>query len=161
MPNHQIVIEDTQLARGKYEINEPRDLFYRTAIELVELTLDNKTQLSLADSIAVLLQTWNAPFYKYFKFTNDHFSDIQVLLQQNREEIAFFRSKNIISLNQDDSTQVKQIFHSFELVLGPVGAAKSLHLLSPYFFALWDRAIAHAYVGNLEKEEQTQIYIGT
>jgi hypothetical protein len=34
------------------------------------------------------------------------------------------------------------LFDSFERVLGPVGAAKSLHLLAPKFFPLWDRKIA-------------------
>jgi hypothetical protein len=29
--------------------------------------------------------------------------------------------------------------------LGPVGAAKALHLLAPAFFPLWDRRIAKAY----------------
>ena len=37
------------------------------------------------------------------------------------------------------------IFRSFETVLGPVGAAKCLHLLAPRLFPLWDRAIAEAY----------------
>src|SRR5262249_15211801 len=40
---------------------------------------------------------------------------------------------------------IKAIFAAFEKVLGPVGAAKSLHLLIPRLFPLWDRAIAQAY----------------
>jgi hypothetical protein len=36
-------------------------------------------------------------------------------------------------------------------VLGPVGAAKALHLLAPRFFPLWDRAIARAFGFRLGK----------
>jgi hypothetical protein len=46
----------------------------------------------------------------------------------------------------------ESLFNSFEHVLGPVGAAKSLHLLAPKFFPIWDRAIAKAYhceLGNV------------
>jgi hypothetical protein len=37
------------------------------------------------------------------------------------------------------------VFSAFEEVLGPVGAAKCLHLLSPCFFPFWDRPIAAAH----------------
>jgi hypothetical protein len=40
---------------------------------------------------------------------------------------------------------VTLLFDRFARVLGPVGAAKSLHLLAPAFFPLWDQKIAHAY----------------
>jgi hypothetical protein len=41
------------------------------------------------------------------------------------------------------------MFQDFEVILGPVGAAKALHLLAPAFFPLWDRAIAVEYVSYL------------
>lgn len=40
---------------------------------------------------------------------------------------------------------VKAVFHAFERVFGPIGAAKSLHLLPPHFFPQWNRDIAGAY----------------
>ena len=43
------------------------------------------------------------------------------------------------------------MFQDFEEILGPVGAAKALHLLAPEFFPLWDRAIASAYGVPLRK----------
>jgi hypothetical protein len=39
---------------------------------------------------------------------------------------------------------VQDIFKRFEWLLGPVGAAKALHLLAPRLFPLWDNAIAKA-----------------
>jgi len=41
------------------------DLFYRAATELVSLALEGKTSLSVAEALAVLLQTWNKIFYQY------------------------------------------------------------------------------------------------
>ena len=55
------------------------------------------------------------------------------------------RQRNIGSLKDGDETAVISLFTDFEVVLGPVGAAKCLHLLAPDFFPLWDRAIAEAY----------------
>ncbi|MCR4403910.1 MAG: hypothetical protein NUW06_01205 [Candidatus Acetothermia bacterium] len=46
---------------------------------------------------------------------------------------------------------MRRVFEDFERVLGPVGAAKCLHLLAPRFSPLWDRAIARAYGLSLGK----------
>lgn len=51
---------------------------------------------------------------------------------------------------KDDEDLVRILFSQFAQVLGPVGAAKCLHLLAPNFFPLWDRAIAKAYRINLD-----------
>ena len=56
-----------------------------------------------------------------------------------------FRSRDIATISEADLPIIEQLFDSFERVLGPVGAAKSLHLLAPRFFPLWDRKIAKAY----------------
>jgi hypothetical protein len=37
------------------------------------------------------------------------------------------------------------VFDEFDTLLGPVGAAKALHLLAPAFFPIWDRTIAPKY----------------
>jgi hypothetical protein len=53
------------------------------------------------------------------------------------------------SLTDADEEQLLAIFGDFETALGPVGAAKALHLLAPRFMPLWDRAIAAEYTGQL------------
>jgi hypothetical protein len=41
-----------------------------------------------------------------------------------------------------------------------VGAAKSLHLLAPRFFPIWDRKIAREYVGELQiRGKNTERYL--
>jgi hypothetical protein len=138
-------IQDIEAARQAFEANEPRDLFYRAATELVALALGGKTSLSVAEALAVLLQTWNKMFYQYRRFDSRHFADIERLIRDHRSMLITFRQRSIQSINQEDESEVVRVFKAFEEVLGPVGAAKCLHLLAPRFFPLWDRAIADAY----------------
>jgi len=138
-------IQDIEAARQAFETNEPRDLFYRAATELVTLALDAKTSLTVAEALAVLLQTWNKMFYQYRRFDRQHFTDIERLINDHHSILITFRQRSIESFNQEDDSKVARIFRVFEEVLGPVGAAKCLHLLAPRFFPLWDRVIAEAY----------------
>jgi len=143
--------QDIETARQLFEANEPRGLFYRAATELVALALDGKISLSVAEAVAVLLQSWNRMFYRYRKFDSQHFADIEQLIETHRPELMALRQQTIESFNQEEKNKVLCIFKAFETVLGPVGAAKALHLLAPLFFPLWDRAIARAYVLSLGK----------
>lgn len=101
--------------------------------------------MSVAEALAVLLQTWNKMFYQYRRFDHQHFTDIERLISDHYPLLITFRQRSIESFGQEDESKVKQVFKAFEEILGPVGAAKCLHLLAPHFFPLWDRAIAEAY----------------
>ncbi len=142
---YTLTVQDIEVARQTFEANEPRDLFYRSATELVTLALDGKTSLSVAEALAVLLQTWNRMYYQYRRFDSQHFADIERVIRNHNSTLYAFRLRSIESLGHEDSASITQVFKSFEEVLGPVGAAKCLHLLAPRFFPLWDRAIAYAY----------------
>jgi len=138
-------IEEINKAHEIFETNEPRDLFYRAATELVDLAIRGATSLSLAEALAVLLQTWNRAFYRFRKFNLQHFSDIECCLNDHEQVLLSFRQRSIESFCEEDEIVVKRVFGDFEEILGPVGAAKCLNLLAPRFFPLWDRAIAQAY----------------
>ena len=141
--------EQLERSRTLYLEYEPRDLFYRTATELVALALDGKTHLSVAETLAVLLQTWNAPYYRFHPFDAERFSALETVLSSQRSALDGFRSRTIATMTTGESQIVAYLFAAFEFVLGPVGAAKALHLLAPEFFPLWDRQIAKAYRINL------------
>ena len=145
MAGHKISANALKKARKAFEANEPRNLFYRAATELVDLALQGTTSLTVAEALAVLLQTWNKAYYQYRKFDTVHFTDIENLLSENKLLIARYRPRTIDQLDDADESMIENLFQSFERVLGPVGAAKALHLLAPSFFPLWDRAIAKAY----------------
>jgi hypothetical protein len=138
-------IRDLEKAHMKFEKIEPRALFYRTSIELVDLAIKGNTKLELAEAIAVLLQTWNVSYYRFRPFNEEHFSNIQGLLENNQHIINELRQRNIESFCDEDTKLVKDTFNNFERVLEKTGAAKCLHLLAPDFFPLWDTEIAKAY----------------
>ncbi len=138
-------VDELKAARKAFEESEPRDLFYRAATELVGLALQGKTTLSVPEALAVLLQTWNRAFYRFTPFDTQHFSNLEDLVNSNQQELTNLRGRSIESFSKEDEAAVGRLFGSFEEILGPVGAAKCLHLLAPRFFPLWDRAIAKAY----------------
>jgi len=144
MPIQLPSLQKLAKARRIFEANEPRDLFYRAATELVDLALRGGTSLTVAEALAVLLQTWNRAYYRYKAFDAEHFSDIERLIRDHQEALRRFRKRRIDSFSDADGSATQRIFHEFEEVMGPVGAAKCLHLLAPRFFPLWDRAIAKA-----------------
>jgi len=88
---HVPTTQELEEARGAFEINEPRDLFYRAATELVKLTLQGVTSLNVTEALAVLLQTWNKAFYRYNKFDSQHFSDIEHIVNCHWQALADFR----------------------------------------------------------------------
>ena len=138
-------IEDIRKAREEFEKREPRDLFYRVALELMDLATQGKTRFRVVDALAVLLQTWNKRYYNTRPFDSKHFSDIENLINCHKQLIEGFRRRSITSFSHKDEGSVKAVFKKFDEVVGPVGAAKSLHLLAPLFFPIWDSVIAAKY----------------
>jgi hypothetical protein len=138
-------VAELNRAHKMYEQNEPREVFYRAAIELLGLRRSNKTSITLVESLAVLLQSWNARYYvsqHHGRFPREHFTGLKKLLQRHDDALAAYRDRAVESLAAEDEKPVARLFAEFEVLLGPVGAAKALHLLAPRFFPLWDRDIA-------------------
>ncbi len=145
-------IKDLKKARKVFLKNEPRDLFYKVATELIKLSIKERTNVTLSEALAVLLQTWNRAYYQYRGFDNDHFKKIDNLVEKySKSIITSFRNRSILLLLENERDKIFKIFSDFEKVLGPVGATKSLHLLAPRFFPIWDSTIVKAY----------GIYLGT
>jgi hypothetical protein len=144
MADHRISIADLKAAHEAFEVVEPRGVFYRAATELVALTLQGYSSLTVAEALAVLLQTWNKNAYRFKKRTFDarHFDEIEALLRRHEGPLAAYRAQKLEHLDPEIRADVVAMFERFEGVLGPVGAAKTLHLLAPALFPLWDVAIA-------------------
>ena len=159
MNRHLLSLAELQEARQVFEKNESRDLFYRIATELIDMALVGATKFTLSEALAVLLQTWNEAYYRYSKFDEAHFAQIEELLDRHREQLRMWRARHLTQLTPSDRDHVETVFKDFESVLGPVGAVKSLHLLAPRFFPLWDRKIAAHYVSELKRRgNNSQMY---
>jgi hypothetical protein len=148
-------VSDLTKAHKIFFEREKRDVFYRTAILLMPLALSDQINLSPADVLEILLQTWNMQFYRYHPWNPRHHQDIERLIARFEAQISDARARTISSCVKGfngDEGWVLLMFAEFRKVLGPVGAAKSLHLLAPEFFPLWETTIAReAYVVPLDE----------
>lgn len=141
--------DDLVRAHEAFRTHEQRDLFYRAATALVSMARQGAVALTTGEAIAVLLRTWNSAYYRYHKNGTPDYALIEGLIATHKEWLDSAAQRTIASLTDVDQEPVLIIFADFEAVLGPVGAAKALHLLAPKFMPLWDRAIAARYVGQL------------
>jgi hypothetical protein len=143
-------------ARKNFIAGEPRNLFYLVATELIDLSRNEITKkVSVAQALAVLLQTWNVSFYRFRvqgKFRQEDLTKIDALLRDHSAVIEKYRQRTIATLSSGEEGALGLLFSCFEGVLGAVGAAKCLHLLAPVFFPLWDRAIAKAYKVKCDRD---------
>lgn len=148
-----ITLKNVEQARKDFLTGEPRHLFYLVATELIELSTHKKTKVSVAQALAVLLQTWNVSFYRFRGgFHEDDLATIEALVNVHLPTLQEYRQRPITSLVLDEEDAVRRLFVSFEHGLGAVGAAKTLHLLAPNFFPLWDNAIAKAYRVKVDEQ---------
>lgn len=143
---------DLITAHRSFQQNEPRDLFYRSARELVRLAIANQTEITLGEALGTLLQTWNKSFYRFHgKFDEPHIQALEEAIGEYSENLTDWRDRHISSIRAEEIESIAEVFSAFEALVGPVGAAKALHLLAPKFFPLWDRAIAAGYGVGLKK----------
>ena len=148
-----ITVESVKVARKDFIAGEPRNLFYEVAVELIDLASRKMTKVSVAQALAVLLQTWNVSFYRFRKgFHAEDLAIIEALVKAHFAAIQEYRQRPIASFSSGEEHAIGSLFASFKQGLGAVGAAKCLHLLAPAFFPLWDRAIAKAYHVKLDQQ---------
>jgi hypothetical protein len=134
-----------------FELHEPRDAMYKTATFLVDHFWGRPAEM--ADSLGVLLLTWNQAHYRYGSFD---FRELENCIAKNMAVLEGYRVKSILAYTAEGEPRVKALFREFMLALAiaegssmgrqsPVAVAKALHLLAPGFFPLWDKKIALEY----------------
>lgn len=137
----------------KYHEKETRDLTYVMARDIIENTAQSKEEAA-----RLLLADWNRRHIVKFtkknnplnnqliKDINNAMNSLDELKNKNTE--MFSKKLNDIDLENGAVTETIgnafKIFQEKELISG-VGAAKSLHLLYPDIFVMWDSNI---YPGN-------------
>jgi len=148
----------------EFEKHEKRDAMYKVATFLVSHFWGRPSDM--ADGLGVLLLTWNQAFYRYGIFD---FDKLEGCIADNFQKIENFRNRDISSLSNSDEDDIRDLFNRFLEALqinsgkmqgrkSPVAVAKTLHLLAPNFFPLWDDKIARAY-GCYYNPNPTEKYI--
>jgi hypothetical protein len=146
-----IRIIDLEKGCRAFERHEGRDSMYRVATFLLEQWWGRHADM--VDALTVLLLTWNAAFYKYGMFDQHRLEDFLV---GQWDVISSFRNRDITSLKAGDHESIRKLFVGFNAALqiqegkgrgrrSPVAVAKTLHLLGPRFFPLWNYEIANQY----------------
>lgn len=85
-----------------------------------------------------------------------NFDKLERCIADNFQKIENFRNRDISTLSSSDEDEIRHLFSQFLEALqidsgkmqgrkSPVAVAKTLHLLAPNFFPLWDDKIARAY----------------
>ena len=149
-----------ELAHKLYLAHEPRDLTYRVAVFLVEQARGSSRPFMLAESLALLLDSWNAAFCRTWPAARHRLvADLEHVLDRQADALACYERRSIESLAEGDEQSVRDLFAAFENVLWPVGASKALHLLATRFFPLWDDEIRKGYgLGGLGRSKHPGRY---
>lgn len=135
----------------EFEKHEKRDAMYKVATFLVSHFWGKPSDMT--DGLGVLLLTWNQAFYRYGIFD---FDKLEKCIINNFQKIENFRNRDIFSFSRSDEDEIKYLFNEFLTALqgysgkmkkrdSPVAVAKTLHLLAPNFFPIWDAKIAKTY----------------
>jgi len=133
---------------------EPRDSMYRISSFLIERLKSNPfgQNIWITDALLVLLLTWHNAFYRYGTPQNFH-NEMKNFIETNRD---------LLFGNEEISEQtVKEWFKELLDILAittkrgqrrrsGIAVVKTLHLLNPKIFPLWDEYIAEAYLGNVD-----------
>jgi len=153
---NKVHITYDELFKGSQEFvrHEKRDSVYKIATYLISEAWNDKPNTpSIAEGLGVLLLVWNQAFYRHTSFDFDKLEDF---INCNKERLQEFRKRCIFDLNPSDENLIKRLFNELLDVLSvknkkgrvrksPVAVAKTLHLIAPSFFPLWDDKIAKGY----------------
>jgi len=128
---------------------EKRDAMYKLALKLIKDANWNAEKLT--EALGVLLLSWNAAFYT--KYGSFDFDILEQFIIDNKSLLKHFERRYIFSYTTEDNNTIQNLYSSLleatksvrKIGRTPVGVSKTLHLLAPNFFSLWDTAIAKKY----------------
>jgi len=112
---HIPTVAEINTGRKAFRHSEPRDLFYRVATELIDLSIRKATTLSVPEARAVLLQTWNKNFYRFRDeaFSEEHLKEIEDLVNSQWAQIVAFRQRSVETLTAKDHPVILSLFTRF------------------------------------------------
>lgn len=141
-----------------YELHEKRDSMYKVAYFVIEHLWGSPADMT--DGLTVLLLSWNRAFYRTDNFDADA---LEKCLAKHFQLLDHLRNRNISSFNEAEGETIRALFNDILSATqinegprmgyqSPVSVAKTLHLLCPNFFPIWDSTIARKYDCNYSKD---------
>ena len=147
----ELTFSEIEAASQEFRRREFRDPIYRVSTKLMEdvWNHDRSATVTLADAVSVLLLVWNGAFYRYGPLDT---AELGKAIRKHKSELDVLRSKDIRQAKDEDIDSIGTLFtdtldatsihKGVKKASSPVSAAKTLHLLAPDYFPLWDNAIA-------------------
>lgn len=129
MNERTITLEGLKHAQQVYKDKEYRELVYRAATALVDLALRNQINLTVAEALAVLLQSWNKAYYEFRPFTKEHLAEIARLVES--PALDLFRDRPMKSCarkTKPPSRLCSGIFNRFSVRWAPRRACTCLRI---------------------------------
>ncbi len=135
----------------EFRRREPRDAIYEVSSFFIPHFW--KDFYNMAIGAGAFLLSYNQAFYRYGIFDFDR---LGTCIRANLFKLSIFRERNITDLLESDEEVIKGLFREFLEALqidsgktqgrkSPVSVSKTLHILAPDFFPMWDYKIARAY----------------
>lgn len=151
LPNDDEVVAK----RPIYAAAEPRDLAYNVSRHLIERAYTGDGRFSRGDGVAILLMSWNSGFYRFRPDLGRELAPaLEKLIEEHDAALGSWRDRSAATYDPAvDAADVERVYRAFVQVLWPVGTAKSLHVLAPGFFPIWDQWIARAFRLRLSPPE--------
>ena len=111
-------LRDVDNSRKAFIAGEPRNLFYLVATELIDLSRKKITKkVSVAQALAVLLQTWNVSFYRFRGgFHEEDLTKIEALLRDHSAVIEKYRQRSIATLSSGEEDALEKSFRIERMV---------------------------------------------
>ena len=138
-----------------YRRHESRADAYPLARSRVEAAIAANDVQALTDAVWPFLQVWNKTVYRFRPgLRKSHpleLHDLLLWFWHYRGWIDEFRRTTIEAMPKAERGRVVETFDEFDAGLGPIGAAKVLHVLAPDTFPLWDRSICRGYGVSLAR----------
>jgi hypothetical protein len=129
---------------------EPRDLAYIVARKIISERPDSVYHI--VAGVKILLLIWNIVYIRFLpmKTRQDLEEDLVKAYEKARNDIEVLSDKRLQSTELHDSDvidRIQAIFKCFREYdsIGVTGASKTLHLIHPSFFVMWDGEIRKNY----------------
>ena len=130
---------------SKWEIEPEEPLFDKCLVTVKETNLKNVTELT--PTIRRFLYGWGkmGRVLGRTKYVNWE-KRLEEKISLNSEKLEKLRNTNLLGeVVENYENDIKEMYEAFSSVVGPIAAAKTLHLICPGFFPLWDNPIAIAF----------------
>lgn len=145
----------SELLRGSRQFKkiEKRDIFYGVATKLIK---KSKNPEDTVDALFIILLTWNKAYYRYNTFDEKHYMKLKRIIKYydkilkslkdfTLDEVDFNKEFTLNNKSRKAEDLIKGIYEKLVKVVGVTGASKTLHLLNPQLFMMWDVAIRKGY----------------